>query len=63
LAARGGGALAPQIVVESVIAGHDVIPITAHVGAASEGRWGGTGGGQEDHGAGDGGERKLHLGW
>jgi len=59
LVARGRGALAPEVVVEGVVAGHDVVPVAAHGGAAGEGRRGG--GGQDGHGAGDGGEGELHF--
>lgn len=58
LVARGRGALAPEVVVEGVVAGHDVVPVAAHGGAAGEGR----GGGQDGHGAGEGGEGELHFG-
>lgn len=61
LAAGSGGALAPEVVVEGIIAGHDVVPVAAHVGAASEGRRSGRCSGQEGHGAGEGGEGELHL--
>lgn len=61
LGAGSRGALAPEVVVEGVVAGHDVVPVAAHVGAAGEGRWGGRGGGQDGHGAGEGGEGELHF--
>lgn len=61
LAAGGRGALAPEVVVEGVVVDDDVVPVAAHVGAASEGRWGGRGGGQEGHGAGDDGGGELHC--
>jgi len=62
LATGGGGTLAPEVVVESVVAGDDVVPVTAHVSAAGEGCWSGRCGGQDGHGAGDGGEGELHSG-
>jgi hypothetical protein len=62
LAARGGSPLAPQVIVQRVVPGNDVVPVAAHVGATSEGRWSGRGGGQEGHGAGESGECELHLG-
>ena len=61
LVAGGRGALAPEVVVEGVVAGHDVVPVAAHGGAAGESRRSGRGGGQDGHGAGDGGEGELHF--